>query len=298
MSDTTFYNSTGTLVASGSATSIRFHTYTTTYQLLTGVVLNAYIIIGPVQTLVGTVTTDAAGIGTFSLSTTEQYNITASRAGYDTAEFVIIPSLTDYSIYLSAAVTNVTGPSWANVLWYANPSGGTYSNDTTIPFTFQYHDYSGMTNMWGWAAEWNGTTLSSASYATQSGIVYLNITTSGRPGNITVYVYADRTGVSLRNETYVFRISTYSINQTFGSMCSWIQASSLGSDTLNIIGCLIVIMMIAAFSRLQWHMMGSGAIGLIVLGLLMWSCVVTLSTGIYIALWVIYAAALYLMRGI
>lgn len=298
ISDTTFYNSTGALVASGSASTVRFHTFTTTYQLLTGVVLNAYIIVGPIQTLVGTVTTDAAGIGAFSLSTTDQYNITAARAGYDTAEFVIIPSLSDYSIFLTATVTNITGPSWANVLWYANPSGGTYSNDTTIPFTFQYHDYASITNMWGWAAEWNGTTLSSASYATQSGIVYLNITTSGRPGNITVYVYANRTGVPMRNESYIFRITTYSINQTYGSMCSWIQASSLGADTLNIIGCLIVVMMIATFSRLQWHVMGSGAIGLIVLGLLMWSCVVTLSTGIYIALWVIYAAALYLMRGI
>ena len=249
---------------------VRFHTATVSETPIDAVLVEARRFINSSWTIVSQQVTDVSGVGAMYLSPFNTYQITASKTGYNNVTLSLVPSSSDYVIYMTtgsgsydpyvSSVTNISmlfTPEFTTVnASYIDFACLAYASDSQL-------EYVGMTIQY-----FNGTYFYSNSTANNVS-VRLNYTADlrGLNGtNLTAICGFKRQGDNWYNVSRTYFIRNEITGLTgLGIFTALATYSKLG---LSIISLLITAMGIGFIGKISGNMGAASVAGLLILGLL------------------------------
>ena len=220
VNDHAFVNVSAWLLAGGGS-PIRFHTITSVYSGIPGVLVRANRTISGVNILIGEQLSDASGTAVLYLDPAATYTISASKTGYTSYSGSIMPSSSDYNIIMNSLTSNETiNTPFSDITYILSPSSGGLTNNTGQVFNFSVLSTNNSLCSYGMNITLNGTVVYSANASSPSG-GFLNYTAnlanySGTQVN--VYVWLVKCG-----------FDTFSVNNTYNIYAEAPSASSLST---------------------------------------------------------------------
>jgi hypothetical protein len=190
-------NKTLYLLNVSSGVNFVIQSTTASSQILSGVYITVNQSIGGVSTLVLSGTTDSSGVLSLFLNPNVQYTIMASKTGYTSQTFQVIPTNQVYLLSMGSTgqVLNYTSPT-QGLLWSIYPASGMINcGDTLLNYSLGIRSQTSSIYNCSFSIYWsNGTIMSSAfgcnnSAPNQGGIIstLVNCSTMGRGTVLGIY---------------------------------------------------------------------------------------------------------------
>lgn len=259
------------LLANSLGQLVRFSVRAYNDNPIAGATVSAYKLIGGTYAPVAIVQADSSGTSSIYLSQTQTYTIAASAPGYSSTNVSLVPSSTDYRIYLTSNATSGVTLPFTNVSISFNPTSRVLNISNQEYVALVYSDSDSLTRYFGLEVYWNNTQVFFANWTNQTGGGTINATlnTTKYQGAyyITVVGFFKKDGFSEINYSQTYSIGNPNYDATSLWSLSQRLAQSSNTNLQPIVGVifLLIIAVVSSTVAGATSFVGGGAFAVVMI---------------------------------